>query len=407
MAAEKIDKLYETAIADLLLPGVSLIAGDKNGNILYSKSFGKASQRPGRQDEPFTAESTIAAIASMSKLMTAVAVLKGVELGKLDLDVNMRPVLPGMGQRGILTGFDDQKNVGVIQSLAADTPITLRMLLSCTSGIEYDFMNPDLEKWRASRNEIPWSGPTVEDKSAGLLTSVPGTRFAYSGGADWAGKAIETVFSTTLEDFMHRHIWKPLGIENHVAFWPEKRPDMKDRIATFSTLTELGEPPVKDEPDFDIRFGGTDCLGSGGIFSTAKAYYTFLSALFRRDERLLTESSYTELFRPQLDEKLEQSFNDYLVQSPAHTQFLGMAVPANVRKTWSFAGMVCLDAEPGRFEKGTILWGGVPCCTWFMDFEGGVCGTAVCQVLPPMHPVIVGGLHAKFQRHVLEITRDS
>ncbi|KAK3326740.1 beta-lactamase/transpeptidase-like protein [Apodospora peruviana] len=330
MAAEKIARLYETAIAEGLHPGVSLVAGDRNvtrtrQHALF-QSFGKASQHPGREHEPFTAGSTIAAIASMSKLMTAVAVLKA-------------------------------KNAGVFQSLAADVPITLRMVLSCTSGHEYDWMSQDLAKWRALRNGIPW------------------TSFAYSGGADWAGKAIEIVFSTTLEDFMYKHIWKLLGIESD--------PDMKDRVATLSPLTELGEPPAKDESNFDILFGGTDCLGGAVIFSTATAYYTFLSAVFDRDERLLTRSSsYTELFRPQLNDQLEQSFNDYLVR---------------------FAGMICCEAQPGRFEKGTIMWGGVPCCTWFMDFEGGVRGTAICQMPPPMHPVIVGGLHAKFQGGVLDI----
>ncbi|KAM7183450.1 Beta-lactamase/transpeptidase-like protein [Naviculisporaceae sp. PSN 640] len=405
MAAKAIDTLYEKAIGDQLLPGVSLLAGDKDGKILYSKSLGKASLRPGRENEPFTAESTIAAIASMSKLMTAVAVLKGVELGKVDLDANVRPLFPKMGQHGIITKFDDEKNEGEFQSLSAETPITLRMLLSCTSGHEYDWMNVDLGKWRASRNEIPWSGPTVEDKSASPLTSVPGTSFAYAGGCDWAGKAIEIIFSTKLEDFMREHIWTPLGIQDDVSFWPETKPNMKDRVATLSTLTELGEPPVKDEPNFDLRFGGTDCLGGAGIHSTTKAYYTFLSAVFRRDERLLSATSYDELFRPQLDERLEQSFNEYLYKSPAHTQFLAMAVPQEVRKNYTFGGMVCMEAQPGRFEKGTIMWGGVPCCTWFMDFDGGFCGTAVCQVLPPMHPVIVGGLHAKFQSGVLEIAK--
>lgn len=341
----------------------------------------------------------------MSKLMAAVAVLKGVELGKIDLDANVRPLFPKMGQHGIITKFDDEKNEGEFQPLPAETPISLRMLLSCTSGHEYDWMNVDLGKWRASRNEIPWSGPTVEDKSASPLTSVPGTAFAYAGGCDWAGKAIEIIFSTRLEDFMREHIWTPLGIENDVSFWPETKPNMKDRVATLSTLTELGEPPVKDEPNFDLRFGGTDCLGGAGIHATTKAYYTFLSAVFKRDERLLSAASYDELFRPQLDEKLEESFNEYLYRSPAHTQFLSLAVPQEVRKNYTFGGMVCLDAQPGRFEKGTLMWGGVPCCTWFMDFEAGVCGTAVCQVLPPMHPVIVGGLHSKFQSHVLEIAK--
>lgn len=85
---------------------------------------------------------------------------------------------------------------------------------------------------------------------------------------------------------------------------------MKSRMADFSILNETGEAPAIDEPTFDILFGGTECLGGGGCFSSAQGYYTFLSAVFRRDTRLLTADSYTELFRPQLDAKLEEAFNE-------------------------------------------------------------------------------------------------
>lgn len=373
------------------------------GNVIYSKSLGKASLQPGRENEPFTAESTICSVASMSKLMTAVAVLQAVELGKLDLDENIRLMFPKMGQYGIIRGFDEEQGVGVFESLDQQTPITLRMLLACTSGHEYDWINANLTKWRASRGEGIWHGVTVEDKSAIPLTFAPGTGIGYGGGCDWVGKAIEIAFSTTLEDFMREHIWSPLGIQDNMAFFPKTKPGMKDRFATLSTLTELGEAPAVDEPNFDLLCGGTDDFGASGVCCTPQAYYTFLSAVFRRDKRLLSAESYTELFRPQLNEELEQAFNNYLFLSPAHSQFLALGVPREIRKNWSFAGMVCMDALPGRFEKGTIMWGGVPCCTWFMDFEAGVCGTAVCQLLPPQHPVIIEGLHVKFQKGVLEI----
>lgn len=375
---------------------------DLLGNVIYSKSHGKASLKEGRNDD-FTS-STVAAVASMSKLMTSVAVLRAVELGLLNLDQDVRPLLPDMGKHGVITSFDDGANQAVLEP--NDTPISTRMLLTHTSGHEYDWFNPNLGKWRASRGEEPWTGPTVADKSALPLVFPPGKGWSYGAGHDWAGKVVEEVSGTTLDSFMREHLWKPLGIENDVSFYPKLSESMSGRMADIATLNEKGEPPAVDAATFDILFGGTDCLGGGGVFSSAQGYFTFMSAVFQRDARLLNKpASYDELFRPQLDDDAEKAFNDYLVLSPIHTQFLGLQIPLpQVRMTWSLAGMVAKEALPGRFDKGTTFWAGVPCCYWFMDHNAGLFGTAVCQVIPPLHPGIVS-LHEQCQRALLEIVK--
>lgn len=128
---------------------------------------------------------------------------------------------------------------------------------------------------------------------------------------------------------------------------------------------------------------------------------TFLSAVFRRNSRLLKADSYMELFRPQLDTDLEEAFNKYLVLSPVHEQFIGLGISRSIRKSWSFAGLVALDGQEGRFKPGATFWGGVPCMMWFMDHGAGICGTAFCQMLPPMHPRIMV-LHEQLQRGSFE-----
>ncbi|KAK9778644.1 putative Beta-lactamase-related domain-containing protein [Seiridium cardinale] len=392
---ENIGQVYENAVESGLLPGFSLQAGNKDGKVLYSKSLGKASLKEG-DDRAFTA-STICSIASMSKLMTSIAVLQAVEDGLLDLDADVKPLLPRIGEHGIITGFDDEKNTAQLKT--DSTTITLRMLLSHTSGHEYDWLSPLLGKWRASRGEEPWTGPTVEHKSVLPLVFAPGTSFAYGAGHDWAGKAVEVATKSTLEEFMCQRIWKPLGIENDISFYPKTKDGMKDRISHISTLNEKGEPPAVDAATFDILFGGTDCLGGAGLFASADAYQTFLSAVLRRDSKLLKSESWVELFRPQLDEEREQALNDYIALDPVHTMFLGLRIPETVRKTWSFAGLVAKEAQEGRFSAGTTMWAGVPSTVWFIDHEAGICGTAMCQILPPLHPVIVA-LHEEFQRAV-------
>ncbi|KAI1655509.1 beta-lactamase/transpeptidase-like protein [Daldinia decipiens] len=397
--AQNIERLYEDAIASGLLPGVSVIAGDKYGNEIYSKSFGKASLKEGT-DLPYT-DSTISSIASMSKLMTAVAVLQCVQDGTLDLDKDIKALLPNIGKYGIITGFDDDKNIGIFTPNSI--PITLRMLLTHTSGHEYDWFNPLLVKWRASRGERPFSGPDAEHIATLPLMYPPGTGFSYGVNFEWAGKAVEAVTHLSLDEFMRERIWKPLGIENDASFFPRARDGMKDRIADLSTLNEKGEPPAVDASDFDMIGGVSDCLGGAGVFTTSRAYYTFLSALLRRDPKLLSPALYEELFRPQLDEKLEQKLNDDIAL-PEKTQYLGLQIPLSIRKTWSFAGLVVKEGQEGWFAPNTVFWGGYPSCMWFIDHETGICGTAVCQIIPAMHPKVIA-LHGEFQKAIFSLVK--
>ena len=338
----------------------------------------------------------------MTKLMTSVAVLQCVEDGKLDLDSDVKPLLPDIGKYGIITGFDEEANSAVL--LDSSITITLRMLLCHTSGHEYDWFNPLLGKWRASRNEQLWTGPTVEHKSALPLVFAPGTDFAYGAGHDWAGKLVEVVTGGTFNSFMRARIWAPLRIDDNASFYAQTHEGMRHRLADLSTLNDKGEPPASDADAFDLLFGGTDCLGGAGVCASADAYYTFLSALLRRDPRLLKAASYEELFRPQLNDRLEEALNTYIASSPIHTSFLGMAIPLSIRKNWSFAGLVAKEGQPGRFAPGTTFWGGTPSSEWFIDHETGLCGAMICQILPPMHPPVME-LHAKLQSRLYEMAR--
>ena len=280
------------------------------------------------------------------------------------------------------------------------------MLLSHTSGHEYDWFNPLLAKWRASRGEAPWTGPTVEDKSALPLVFPPGKGFAYGAGHDWAGKIVEIVSGKSLDEFMRERIWGPLGImEDEAGFYPDKNERMKAKMAGMSSLNEKGEGPAFDLPGFDMLFGGKECLGGAGVYCSAEVYYKFLSAVLRRDGRLFKKGeSFEDLLRPQLEGEVERAFNEYLAVDQAHVDTLACRIPEGIRKNFSFAGLVTGAGQEGRFGKGTIFWGGVPCCQWFIDRESGVCGVAVCQVLPPMCPSIVA-LHEEFQRGVMEIVK--
>jgi CubicO group peptidase (beta-lactamase class C family) len=92
------------------------------GNTLYSDAKGVASLQKDSK-LPFQMD-TVCSLASMTKLMTAVAALQCVEVGLTTLDEDVSKHVPSIGKYGILTEFDDERNQAITRPNT--TPITLR-----------------------------------------------------------------------------------------------------------------------------------------------------------------------------------------------------------------------------------------------------------------------------------------
>ncbi|TVY81966.1 Acyltransferase LovD [Lachnellula suecica] len=389
------EKAYEDAHTSGLLPGVTLLAANREGTFKYEETIGVRSLKPGDSTKPMQLDSVLA-IASCTKLMTAISVLQCVERGQLDLDADVAPILPEAGKFGVITDFDDVKNEALFEPKTG--PITLRQLLTHTSGHTYDFFNPSLLKWRESRGETPMGGPTIEEKSTLPLVFQPGTGWAYGGSIDWAGKMVERVTGESLETHMSKNIWTPLGIKD-ITFWPLQRDDMRSRIADVSGIGPDGK--CVDMP-WDMTVGAKECMGGGGAYATSSAYFDVLQAVLREDTKLLSPASYAELFRPQLNDQCKEALNNLILTDQAQHEYLSVNVPRSAKKNWCFAGLVLEEDQTGWMRKNTILWAGLPCIIWFIDREAGLCGFAGTQVVPPMAPPIVG-LHGNFQREIYDL----
>jgi CubicO group peptidase (beta-lactamase class C family) len=254
----------------------------------------------------------------MTKLPTIVAVLQCVEKNLLDLDAPVTHILPEVGKFGIITDFDDETKEAEFEKPGAE--ITLRMLVTHTSGYTYDCFHPTLLRWRASRNEIPWAGEGVEQKAIIPLVFAPGTAFAYGVGVDWTGKAVERVTNSTLEEYMRQYIWGPLDITD-ITFHPLQREDMQGRVANLSSLGPEGKGPAVLESEMDILGGAMEPFGGGGAFASTEAFFTFLHAVLQRNPLLSSPASFEELFRPQLSPALKASLNEYLYSDPLKAQY--------------------------------------------------------------------------------------
>lgn len=122
--------------------GLALFCGDASGP-LYARCFGSTSVTPGAPAWPADG---IVPIASCTKLVTSVAALQCVERGLLRLDDDAETLLPELREARVLTGFDADGKPILVRRREV---ITLRRLLTHSSGFGYGFMDEKLARAHA------------------------------------------------------------------------------------------------------------------------------------------------------------------------------------------------------------------------------------------------------------------
>jgi CubicO group peptidase (beta-lactamase class C family) len=166
-------------------PGLTI--GFRKGDFTWVEGFGYSDLE---NRVPAKAESAYR-LASVTKPMTAAAVLKLVEEGKVDLDAEARAYVPFFP--------------------AKPHPVTVRQLLGHLGGVSH-YRNYDLEGHFKTRKDTRESIAVFADFD---LVAEPGTRFAYSSyGYNLLGAVIEGASGKPFGEFMREKIWGPLGMES-------------------------------------------------------------------------------------------------------------------------------------------------------------------------------------------------
>ncbi|KPI45999.1 Acyltransferase LovD [Cyphellophora attinorum] len=194
---ERIGALTDQNSTSPTVPGVVLLATNSSPNTEpHVFTTGIASVSPDRTPSPPLAPTSTLWFASATKLLTSIAALQLVERNLWSLDRPVADALPELGQLRELTLFN---NAG--QAIYADGPpegarITLRHLLTHTSGMAYDFLNPKLMQWWKAHSAA--EGRDMRAEAAGTilegyghpLVREPGTGWEYSPSIDWAGTLV-------------------------------------------------------------------------------------------------------------------------------------------------------------------------------------------------------------------------
>jgi CubicO group peptidase (beta-lactamase class C family) len=188
MSSERLARLHE-GVQRFVDEGrhagaVSLIA--RNGKIVDFRTYGKRDLEGGLPME----KDTICRIYSMSKIVTSVAVLSLLEEARFQLDDPVADTLPELGRMKVLTGGTEEKP----RLADLKTPITIRHLLTHTSGLTYDFGDGTIDK--IFRQVKPFDASSlaefVERVGHLPLAHEPGERFTYGVSTDVLGALVES-----------------------------------------------------------------------------------------------------------------------------------------------------------------------------------------------------------------------
>ncbi|KAF3761153.1 beta-lactamase/transpeptidase-like protein [Cryphonectria parasitica EP155] len=362
--------------------GAAFTVVNRDG-VLFEGSAGRVDIP--RDSSPWGSD-TLSWFASMTKLASAICILQTVERGLVTLDEDVRPRLPFLQEVQILRGFDKAGNPNLE---ANPSPITLRHLLTHTTGLGYDLSEEPLMRWRrkVGKDKINMT-MTMEGYSTPLLFQ-PGTDWMYGTSVDWAMFVLERVTGQKVSEYMAQNILVPLGM-NETGFWPKTLGKEPVGIPYRGSGGVLAGAPFPVPEEHPVESGGA------GLYSTARDYAKLLRAVLQG--KLLSQESMDLLFQPQLDEELQMRLIDRV--GPA--QFLYCPeYPPGMPMNFTFGGLTNLEDIPGKRSKGSIMWSGYVNPRWWIDRTNGVAAVLQVSLLPFADP-IVARLYDELERAVYE-----
>lgn len=319
---------------------------------------------PLREDHIFRAFSN-------TKLVTSCAAMLLFEEGRFQLDDPIDLYLPQLANRTVLKpGAASLSDVE-----PARGPITIRHLMSHSSGLSYGLLDPGTLLFNAySEKKIlsPYtSSARLVDELAELpLAYHPGTSWEYSIATDVLGRLVEVLSGGSLESFFEERIFAPLGMVDTAFALPQ---DKHGRLVRYYAgadqkapmkpgLTRVDDAPWADAylKPFPRQSGG------GGLVTTLPDMVALLRGLLPGGPTLLEAETVAAMMTNQLPEGVNIRFAN-----------LG-EVPG---KGYGLAGSV--TTAPGPVDPpastGELQWGGIAGTHWWISPRTGLTGILMTQ----------------------------
>lgn len=352
------------------IPGVVAGVTDKNQNT-YLAAFGERALGKGI---PMTADSVFN-IASMTKAITGTAAMQLVEQGKLELDVPISKYIARAAEFQVLDGLDEK---GEPRLRPARRQITLRHLMTHTSGLVYDQWDAEFAWYTKARN-VPVLASGGNEAFYPPLMFDPGERWEYGTSIDWIGLLVERISGKGLGAYMQENIFTPLGM---TSTGYRLLPDTEARrVATHQRGPDgkLAEVAWAGQPQPVREFGG------GGLYSTVGDYLQFVRMVLNGGR-----GSGRQVLKPETVALMgKNAMGDTRVvmiktTNPARSEdaefFPGLP------KSWGLTFMINEQTAPTGRSAGSLAWAGLFNTFFWIDPSKGIGGVFMAQTLPFVDP---------------------
>ena len=313
---DSLDSILTTISEESIIPG--FVATINQGNrTIYSKGFGYSDLA---NEQKFTAQ-TIHTLASVSKTVVGIAIMKLVEDDKIKLDDPINDYLP----------------YSITSPHFPKTPITIRHLVTHTSSLNDDYDEGEKrpselkERPKYSLDEMPeemigdihyWDGTflPLEEYIKRIFTPAgmwyaksnfsnfePGKKYEYSNeGTNLAGLIVEQISGISFSEFTQKHVFQPLNMTN--TYW--EYTDLKPTVSKWYTVYEvdstsqLFEFPRANE-------SGQPCGDLKSNANDLSKYMIEITNGFNGKGNILKPESYQTLLNPQQNRDIFEETDDY------------------------------------------------------------------------------------------------
>ena len=340
-------------------------------------------------------EHAVVRIYSMTKPITSVAAMMLYERGHFQLDDPISTYIPAFKDTPVWLGGN--QDLGATEP--ARSQITVRQIMTHTSGLTYSFMHSNVidREYRQRNLFMPSEYSNIEqwvDGLAGIsLLCQPGTQWNYSVSTDVLGRLVEIWSGQKLSDYLLENIFKPLGMtktgfhvdepdqDNFASLYsPLSGGDLSNVAKNSETLEKPKEGLLLQESSRESRYLNPTSLysGGGGLVSTVSDYSQFCQMLLNRgklgEARLLSPKTVEFMRLNQLPENRDMAAMGQPVWSETTYEGIGFGL--------GFA--VVLDPVKAHVitSIGEHHWGGAASTFFWLDPLEDLYVVFLAQLIP-------------------------
>jgi len=391
----RVSRWLHRQVSDNRLAGASVLLS-RRGKLAFFEAAGKSDLQNSKTFD----EDTIVRIFSMTKPVTTVAAMMLYEEGHFQLDDPVSHYIPEFASTPVWRGGDS----AITETEAVASPMTIRQLMTHTSGLTYGFMHTNVidAELREQKLEFPSSIESLEDWVKRLaaipLMCQPGSQWNYSVATDVLGRLVEVWSGKTLDVFFQSRIFAPLKMidtgfhvveENRDRFSALYNPlsggDMSSVGKSFKAssdstagTSEIGLK-LNESSEESHYFEETELFsGGGGLVSSMADYANFCQMLLNGGElngqRLLSPKTVQFMRKNQLPENRDMAAMGQPVWSETNYEGIGFGL--------GFAVVVDPVKAHTITSVGEHHWGGAASTFFWVDPEEELFVVFFTQLMP-------------------------